>query len=131
VTIGNSVTSIGRLAFSGCSALGVVYYMGTEEAWNKISIESNNTILTSAERYYYSEIQPTSEGYWHYVDGVPTLWKPHDHNYSTSVVSPTCTEKGYTIHTCIICGDEYIDSYTDALGHNYANGTCTRCGEKK
>ena len=49
------------------------------------------------------------------------------HHHDAVVTAPTCTEKGYTTHTCA-CGDSYVDSYTDALGHSYKNGTCTRCG---
>ncbi len=39
------------------------------------------------------------------------------HSYQETVVDPTCTEKGYTLHKCA-CGDEYKDSYVDALGHD-------------
>ena len=53
----------------------------------------------------------------------------HEHSYEDVVTPPTCTEQGYTTHTCI-CGDSYVDSYVPALGHNYVNGVCTRCGEK-
>ena len=53
----------------------------------------------------------------------------HDWSTSVEVVSPTCTESGYTIHTCIHCGTTKQDSFTDALGHNYVNGICTRCGD--
>ena len=49
------------------------------------------------------------------------------HHHNVVVTAPTCTAKGYTTHTCA-CGDSYKDSYTNALGHNYANGKCTRCG---
>ena len=70
----------------------------------------------------------------------------HEHSYTAVVTPPTCTEKGYTTHTCS-CGDSYVDTYTDALGHAWDNGkvtkeptatetgvrtyTCTRCGETK
>ena len=37
------------------------------------------------------------------------------HVYESAVTAPTCTEKGYTTHTCH-CGDSYVDSYVDA-GH--------------
>ena len=53
----------------------------------------------------------------------------HEHNYKSTVTRPTCTEKGYTTHTCA-CGDSYKDNYTNALGHNYVSGSCTRCGAK-
>ena len=40
----------------------------------------------------------------------------HRHSYNESVIAPTCTEQGYTLHTCD-CGDNYKDNYTSALGH--------------
>ena len=49
------------------------------------------------------------------------------HHHNAVVTAPTCTEKGYTTHTCA-CGNSYKDSYTNALGHSYKNGKCTRCG---
>ena len=54
----------------------------------------------------------------------------HEHDYKSTVTKPTCTEKGYTTHTCA-CGDSYVDSYKDALGHLYIFGKCIRCGEKE
>ena len=70
----------------------------------------------------------------------------HEHSYTAVVTPPTCTEKGYTTHTCS-CGHSYVDTYTDALGHAWDSGTvtkeptatetgiktftCTRCHETK
>ena len=54
----------------------------------------------------------------------------HTHKYVETVTKPTCTEKGYTTYTCSVCGDSYKGSYTDALGHSYANGSCTSCNAK-
>ena len=70
----------------------------------------------------------------------------HEHSYTAVVTPPTCTEKGYTTHTCT-CGHSYVDTYTDALGHAWDGGkvtkqptetetgvktfTCTRCGETR
>ena len=54
------------------------------------------------------------------------------HSYKAVVTSPTCTQKGYTTHTCTTCGDTYIDSYVDARGHSYNSAitspTCTAQG---
>ena len=56
------------------------------------------------------------------------------HNYSTVVIAPTCTERGYTVYLCS-CGDTYLDNYVDASGHNYesvvTNPSCTVAGETK
>ena len=49
----------------------------------------------------------------------------HEHSYTAVVTPPTCTEKGYTTHTCS-CGDSYVDTYTDALGHDWDSGTVTK-----
>ena len=66
----------------------------------------------------------------------------HTHSYTVTVVEPTCNEWGCTKHTCA-CGDQYKDSCTRPLGHDYqltghadatysAEGfneyTCSRCG---
>jgi hypothetical protein len=68
--IPDSVTSIGNYAFSGCSNLSKLYYMGDEIEWSMIKIKSrnrNDKIELSIIRYYYSETEPTAEGnYWNY-----------------------------------------------------------------
>ena len=59
---------------------------------------------------------------------IPAL--DHVHQYTDTVTAPTCTEKGYTTHTCK-CGDSYVDTYTDALGHDYEDEvTAPTCTEK-
>ena len=42
----------------------------------------------------------------------------HTHSYTASVVAPTCTSGGYTVHTCS-CGNSYTDSETPATGHSW------------
>ena len=127
VTIPDSVTSIGEYAFYDCTSLTDVYYAGSEAQWKAISISSNRNddLLTANIHYNYGS---------------------HTHSYKAVVTAPTCTEKGYTTHTCA-CGDSYVDTYVDALGHAWDNGkvtkeptatetgvrtyTCTRCSATK
>ena len=52
VTIPDSATSIGNYAFFNCSSLTNVYYTGTQEQWEVISIGSSNTSLTNANICY-------------------------------------------------------------------------------
>ena len=47
------------------------------------------------------------------------------HDYVAVVTAPTCTEQGYTTHTCSRCGDSYVDTYVDALGHDFGEWTVT------
>ncbi|MGN0824125.1 MAG: leucine-rich repeat protein [Candidatus Coproplasma sp.] len=62
--------------------------------------------------------------------------KEHEHTYVDTVVAPTCTELGYTVHTCSECQFSYVDTYVVALGHSYTNyvsngdATCTQDGTK-
>ena len=127
VTIPNSVTYFGEWAFDDCTSLTDVYYAGSKAQWKAlgISFSGNDDLLTANIHYNYVS---------------------HTHSYKDVVTAPTCTEKGYTTHTCA-CGDSYVDAYTDALGHAWDNGkvtkeptetetgvktfTCTRCGETK
>ena len=56
----------------------------------------------------------------------------HEHSYYTTVVSPTCTEKGFTKYVCG-CGDSYTDTLVDATGHTEVklegkSATCTESG---
>ena len=39
------------------------------------------------------------------------------HNYESVVTAPTCTEDGYTTHTCTVCDHSYVDAETEKLGH--------------
>lgn len=45
------------------------------------------------------------------------------HEYGETITAPTCTEKGYTIHTCSRCNDTYKDNEVNALGHKYGEWT--------
>lgn len=55
------------------------------------------------------------------------------HKYTSKVIEPTCTEQGYTLHTCSICGDSYKDTYKNA-GHRFTqwiisnDATCSEDG---
>ncbi len=51
----------------------------------------------------------------------------HKHSYTATVINPTCTEQGYTLHTCS-CGDSYKDTCKNKLGHSFVNGSCSVCG---
>ena len=76
ITIGNGVTSIDYGAFDGWGGLKKVYFKGSAEEWDKISISSHNEELNNAARYYYSETKPTGSGnFWHYgKDGEIAEW---------------------------------------------------------
>ena len=61
-----------------------------------------------------------------YCDGnIETVIPANGHDYKAVVTAPTCTTEGYTTHTCSACGDSYTDDQTDALDHDWDEGTVT------
>ena len=109
ITIPDSITSIGYGAFGSCSELENIYYTGTRNQWDNIDIDSYNDALSTDKIHF--NYDPN-----------------HNHSYTAVVTAPTCTEQGYTTHTCS-CGDSYVDSYINALGHDFSNNAeyCRRC----
>lgn len=57
------------------------------------------------------------------------------HIYVAEKHEATCTEAGYTVYTCSVCGDTYIEEGEAALGHTGGKATCQgpaiceRCGK--
>ncbi len=129
-TIPNSVTSIGDSAFSRCTNLKSVAIPDSVKSIGKYAFYD----CTSMTDVYYSG----SEAQWKNISGVDGCFDgaaihfaqgEHKHSYTVAITAPTCTAAGYTVYTCS-CGSSYKDNYTDALGHSYVNGACTRCGAK-
>lgn len=56
--------------------------------------------------------------------------KQDGHSYElTATVEPTCTTPGKRVYTCTTHeGEAYEEIISDALGHHFVNGVCTRCG---
>ena len=58
------------------------------------------------------------------------------HEYSTTVVAPTCSEVGYTLHKCSCCDDYYITDIVEKVAHtpgeavreNEVAATCESAG---
>ena len=57
------------------------------------------------------------------------------HTYESVVTEPTCTDKGYTTHTCKSCTTphSYVDTFTDKVAHTEekiaaVDATCTTAG---
>ena len=68
------------------------------------------------------------------AEEVKTLYKAtqatHQHVYSSEVTEPTCAGKGFTTHTCTICGESYTDSEVEALAHTFGEWTADNAGNE-
>ncbi len=126
----DGLTSIGTNAFTD-TVLTDVYYTGTEEQWNTISVSSGNDPLKNATFHFGHthafgewevDYEPTcaKEGKKHKIcsDCGYRTYEAIDkvaHTYEHEVVPPTYLEQGYTLYTCFVCGDTYKDIYVDPL----------------
>ena len=56
-----------------------------------------------------------------------------EHKYRTYSVAATCTNPGYTVRECAVCGDRHIEDITSILPHNYEShviaATCENGGK--
>ena len=83
------------------------------EVWSEY-VDNLVTYTTGRARFFHDQM---------YVESTC------QHDYKAVVTPATCTEKGYTTWTCSKCGDSYTDGETPALGHDFVNGVCSRCGQ--
>lgn len=125
----------GNIDYWTCEGCNKIY--GDEEATTQISID--DTVIAAKSHNMQKtadKIEPTCE-----VPGKEAVYTCANgcgkttggeeiaalgHSYSSEVTAPTCTEKGYTTHTCAACNDSYKDSYIDATGHKWDDGVLTR-----
>ncbi len=121
----DNIGAIAEGAFSARDDLTEIRFEGTRAQWNAI-VGSTDIGIGGGVKVVCSD------------DNVP-----HVHSYTETVTPPTCTEQGYTTHSCA-CGASYVDTYVPALGHSFGEWrvttpptctgkgietrACTRCG---
>ncbi|MBP3570966.1 MAG: leucine-rich repeat protein [Clostridia bacterium] len=128
ITIPNSVTSIGGIAFYNCSTLTDVYYDGTEEEWNKITIATNNTPLQNATIHFKEpETDPnepgTEEPEQPEIDELILIV-----GNNNIIITDEILDEGGTIYqlvvteegTYTVMGDFFVQ-FQDAMGMTYSN----------
>ena len=148
VYVPETVTEIAERAFhQSCASLADVYYTGSREQWEAIPTAGENDALLRAEKHFNfcrhemtktEAVAPTCT-----ASGAPELWTcglcglvfldakgaqiassadltipALGHDYADTVTAPSCTEQGYTTHTCRRCGYSCTDSFVDAAGHD-------------
>ncbi len=88
-----NIKTISNNAFNRCSGIVDVYYEGTQEQWNSISVAANNSYLTNARIHY----------------GISDdEWETHYSEF-TVTTEPTCQNNGEKTATCS-CGYENTES---------------------
>ena len=161
------LTSIGDQAFVNCGVTELVIPAGVSAIGSKVfyssalqritflgnapTISSDAFLNMEVDAYYPAGNESWTEAVLQNYGGTLT-WESlcSGHQYASVVTAPTCTEGGYTTHTCTICGHSYVDAHVDAPGHSAGEAIvenniaptcetggcydsvvyCARCGEE-
>ena len=107
-----------RVTVEGGGSKKVIYTTDTSVSVTIKRRELNCDVTVESRNTKYANYSSSSYATFRCVEA-------HEHSYTAVVTPPTCTEKGYTTHTCS-CGDSYVDTYVDALGHAWDSGTVTK-----
>ena len=110
IFVGDAPEFIGANCFEYTGAN--IYYPEDNKTWTKEIIDS----YEDKSSLYYS----------YTIDEAGHMWPSFDYCYD-----PTCTEEGSLVCKCLVCDEKRIDEVYPAMGHDFQNGVCTRCGEKE
>ncbi|MBP3659759.1 MAG: discoidin domain-containing protein, partial [Oscillospiraceae bacterium] len=118
------------------------------ETWTQVAagatVDGTTEITFEAVEAAYVRLTATQSYHWQEANantvmcvaelavyGIPdgSVEPPHEHSWSdwTVTTEPTCTEAGVETRTCE-CGETETREVA-ALGHDFVDGVCTRCGE--
>lgn len=132
---GNSTINLVGTKTGGVNAKDdtvVNLYVPKDETLNKSdSVDKISTGETGKVNIYENSTASKNNDGTITVKGDLTGIKKDDHNYKLeTTVEPTCTTPGKRVYTCTTEGHKgkTYEETIDALGHEFVNGVCTRCG---
>lgn len=88
-------------------------------------VTENNIDPTCVDAGSYDSVEYCECGYELSRESIEV--KQLDHVYRETKTNPSCNKRGFTTYVCSLCGDSYVDDYTELLEHDYQEGVCTRC----
>ena len=132
---GNSTINLVGTKTGGVNAKDdtvVNLYVPKDETLNKSdSVDKISTGETGKVNIYENSTASKNNDGSITVTGDLVGIKQDGHSYElTATVEPTCTTPGKRVYTCTTEGhtDDTYEETIDALGHEFVNGVCTRCG---
>ena len=106
----------GHSAYYYCAGCGK--YFSDAAGNNEITLAS--TVIAATGNHTYGAWTSKNNGTHARTCSVCGKVETASCTYNNVVTAPTATEQGYTTHTCTVCGYSYKDSYTPAVGTDYA-----------
>ncbi len=101
ISVGNKLTTMGGEAFSGCTSLKAIYYVGTQDELNASPI---NRVVTDATIKSYNEYKSLTD-----ISGVYVVY-----NYSRCIafnngVHGEAILANACVGNCLVCGDAMVN----------------------
>lgn len=103
-----------------CTACGVTEGRANGHKWDEGTVTVPAEENKEGEKLFTCTVCKATK-----TQAIPTLDHVHNYEETVEITPPTCTEDGYTTHTCR-CGDSKVDSEVKALGHTMSEATCTK-----
>ena len=94
-----------------CSSCGAVEGQPKDHSWDAGTVTVEPTEEAEGEKRHACTACGATK-----TVVIPALG--HTHSYEAKVTKPTCTDAGYTTHTCR-CGDSYVSDEVAAKGHDW------------
>ena len=123
-------TEPGQTAEVYCTVCGEVLQESRElpalgHSWDEGVVTKEPTSKENGEKTFTCTVCGETR-----TESIPMLDCTHE--FEDTIVPPTCTEDGYTIHKCKICGYSYQDTPVAASHHpelrNQKDASCTEAG---
>ena len=123
-------TEPGQTAEVYCTVCGEVLQESRElpalgHSWDEGVVTKEPTAKENGEKTFTCTVCGETR-----TESIPMLDCTHE--FEDTIVPPTCTEDGYTIHKCKICGYSYQDTPVAASHHpelrNQKDASCTEAG---
>ncbi len=128
VTLGNGIKNVADRVFGSCDSLTDIYYTGTEEEWENITIGADNDALWLAEIHFCAH----TYGEWTKNDvlsdednaiyerkcadcGFSESYSTCNHKTEWVTEDPTTTEKGNKSEVCVKCGEIFAGEELDII----------------
>ena len=113
ITVPDKMTTINAGALFGCLDLTRIYYKGSQEQWQEVSVGADN-------------ISPNSVTVVYNYDGCNHVW-----NTEYLMQEPTCNAAGSKTYTCTVCSESLTKEIEKLAEHSYSNGVCAICNADK
>lgn len=113
-----NINCVGSYAFYGCKKLPDFLFTCDVE---RIGNSAFGNISESFSIYGYRNTPAES---YSLKENINFVSIGCNHNYKIEIIDPEGENEGYTIYTCLVCGDEYIGEYIEPVVVDFG-----KCGE--